>query len=232
MSRTMKDIPRHVIEEKAIGDGYLLPGRPRPRPRPWTGRFTVAVPEGDAALADDWISWMKSLGFSIRMQGTAAPGCIVTLSDRDEYFAGIGFIRDFPLGDRVVFDPISRWFLNLLDGRLRPERNALDPDMSIRGASVTVIGGFMMADDADADAPAPVPSADVDGWLAHKSRHDRLYNHCFHWRGRYGNAPMPRTKVTAALHEAVLSARAGRMDEGFDDPRLYLSAPDDSWYED
>lgn len=236
MSRTLKDTPYHAFEEKAARDGFTLPiiDRPWNRTRVPVVRFTVAVPVADHALADDWMAWMRSLGFSVHTGGTAANGDTVTLSDRYEYCPGIGYMRDFPLGDRSVFDPISSRFLDSLGHDLRPERNALDPDMSIRDSTVIIINGTMPSatglKHVDRDRFED-GDGDVYGWLAYKSRHDRRYSRGFQWREKPDDRVcMPRTKVASALHDAVLAARSGDMDDGFDDPRLYSDVPDTSWW--
>lgn len=235
MSRTMKDTPYHALEEKAVREGFLLPPVSGPRIR--RGRplvhFIVAVPEGERALADDWMAWMRSIGLSVRIAGTASNGDMVTLSDRYEYCPGIGYMRDFPLGDRSVFDPVSGFFLDSLGYDIRPERNALDPDMSIRDSTVIIINGAMPSvtglKHVDGDRHE---DGDVHGWLAYKSRHDRRYSRSFRWHGKHDDGVcMPRAKVAAALHDAMLAARAGNMDDGFDDPRLYSDIPDTSWYD-
>lgn len=232
MSRTMKDIPYHVLEERAINDGFLLPIINGPlihRTNPVT-HFTVAVPETDHALADDWMTWMRSLGFSVRIQGSASSGDVVTLSDRYEYCPGIGYMRDFPLGDRVVFDPISHRFLDSIDYDIRPERNALNPDMSIRDTDVTIISGVIPIATRLSYVNSDYPEdGDVNGWISHKSRHDHHYRNCNRRHDRYVVVRERRNKVRESLRRARECATDGRMDDGFDDPILYGSRPRMEW---
>jgi hypothetical protein len=248
VSRTIKDIPNHVLKDKATRSGFTdHNGEIRLN---WSRRvfgsktfvsFIIAVEDKNEALIHDWVEWGKTIPIDL-VDGIHTDGIDVTVErnvPNDSKF-------DTPDSDNKIITQESiytrSWvgydtgrpslmyavkpIINIINEHHLPKASSLDINRNLSNCKkVAIITVIINVITNHADNTMP----DVNSYLA--STHDKHYRHMIkrHYRDVEKYYPS-RSSIKNRLRKTVKDANNGLIDEDFEDIIIDDDRPKIVWF--
>lgn len=242
MSRTIKDIPYHVLAEKAYARGFVDNDRVSGYHYRYDDivSFTIAVDSNNTALRHDWLSWVNALK-------TLFP-VITHISNhvKNEYI--IDEIDDEPIR-RVAYAKAFRWigaeswnrhgryygdkFIDTINDQCNPYSFALDINRSLAHTDyVDVIECKVIMNTREHDDRWDViRTADVNAYIAYKGARDKHYKYGMKsYLGKHEDIYASRASVRDELIRARNSYNSGEDMDDYDSPEVYQNKPEVEWW--